>query len=211
MRRLTLLALTTSLSALVAATPAFAQTPDPVNPSGDPCQAPAQILDKAKCPDTANQADADQVTTQDAVEGKADSGDAILVVGSRIRRNDFNTGENITVITREESTQAGFNSTTEALQSTAVTNGTAQINNAFGGFVTDGGPGANTISLRGLGATRTLVLINGRRISPAGSRGAVGAADLNVLPTAIVDRIEVLRQAPRRSTVRTPSPASSTS
>jgi outer membrane receptor protein involved in Fe transport len=78
------------------------------------------------------------------------------------------------------------------LQSNAVTAGSAQINNAFGSYVTDGGPGANTISLRGLGAGRTLVLINGRRVSPAGTRGAVGSADLNVLPTAITERIEVL-------------------
>ena len=41
--------------------------------------------------------------------------------------------------------------------------------------------------------SRTLVLLNGRRVSPAGSRGSVGAADLNVLPTAMIDRVEVLR------------------
>ncbi len=52
--------------------------------------------------------------------------------------------------------------------------------------------GVNTLSLRGLGATRTLILLNGRRIAPAGTRGQVGAADLNVLPNAILDRIEVL-------------------
>ena len=57
----------------------------------------------------------------------------------------------VQLITREEVTAAGFSSATEALQGTAVTTGGAQINNAFGGFVTDGGPGANTLSLRGLG------------------------------------------------------------
>jgi len=46
---------------------------------------------------------------------------------------------------------SGFNSTTEALQSTGVTAGGSQINNAFGGYVTDGGPGANTISLAASG------------------------------------------------------------
>src|SRR5690606_21758628 len=63
----------------------------------------------------------------------------------------------------------------------------------FGGFVTDGGTGANTLGLRGLGPARTLVLLNGRRLAPGGTRGSVLAADLNVLPTAIVDRIEVLK------------------
>ena len=89
--------------------------------------------------------------------------------------------------------EPGFDSTTAALQSAGVTAGSGQINNAFGGFVTDGGPGANTIGLRGLGATRTLVLMNGRRISPAGTRGAVGTADVNVLPSSVIDRIEILK------------------
>ncbi|RYE46287.1 MAG: TonB-dependent receptor, partial [Sphingobacteriales bacterium] len=117
----------------------------------------------------------------------------VVIVGSRIRRTTFNSPSPVKVITREEATAAGFTNTTEMLQSTAVTSGSSQINNAYGGYVTNGGPGANTISLRGLGAERTLVLINGRRLSPAGSRGGVGSADLNVLPTAIVEHVEVLK------------------
>ncbi|WP_313454409.1 TonB-dependent receptor domain-containing protein [Brevundimonas sp.] len=117
----------------------------------------------------------------------------VVVVGSRLRRDNYNSPSPIQVITRDEATLAGFASTTEALQGTAVTGGTEQINNAFGGYVTNGGPGANTLSLRGLGAERTLVLLNGRRVAPAGSRGSVGSADLNVLPSAMVERIEVLK------------------
>ena len=119
--------------------------------------------------------------------------ETLTIVGSRIRRDNFNSPSPVEVITHEETTIAGFNSTTDVLQGTAVTGGTAQINNAFGNFVTDGGPGANTIGLRGLGATRTLVLLNGRRVTPAGTRGAVGAPDLNVLPNAIIDHIEILK------------------
>ncbi|MBN9480279.1 MAG: TonB-dependent receptor [Bordetella sp.] len=119
--------------------------------------------------------------------------DEIVVVGSRIRRDNYNAPSPTQVVTREEATLQGFASTTEALQSTAVTGGTSQINNAYGGYVTNGGPGANTIGLRGMGPSRTLVLLNGRRVSPAGSRGSVGSADLNVLPTAMIDRVEVLR------------------
>jgi len=120
-------------------------------------------------------------------------GDTITVTGSRLRRDAFNSVSPVQLITREQVTAAGFSSATEALQGTGVTTGGAQINNSFGGFVTDGGPGANTLSLRGLGAGRTLVLINGRRVAPSGTRGAVGSADLNVLPDAIIDHIEVLR------------------
>lgn len=129
----------------------------------------------------------------DSDETARSAGDAIVVTGSRVRRNEFTAAEPITVVTSEEITQAGFNSATEALQSTAITQGSGQINNFFGGFVTDGGTGANTLGLRGLGPSRTLILLNGRRLAPGGTRGSVLSADLNVLPTAIVDRIEVLK------------------
>lgn len=117
----------------------------------------------------------------------------VTVTGSRITRDVFNSVSPVQVITREETTLAGFDSTTAMLQGNSVTAGSSQINNAYGGFVTDGGPGANTLSLRGLGATRTLILLNGRRVAPAGSRGSVGSADLNVLPDAIIDHVEILK------------------
>ncbi len=126
-------------------------------------------------------------------EGAEEADETIVVVGSRLRRDVYNSPSPIQVVTNEESIRAGFNATAEVLQGTAISGGNAQINNAFGGYVTNGGPGANTLSLRGLGATRTLVLLNGRRVAPAGSRGSVGSADLNVLPSALIDRIEVLR------------------
>ena len=134
---------------------------------------------------------AGQLINQGAVSA-APGGNDIVVVGSRIRRNRFNTADPVTIITRDQTVDAGFSSTAEALQSVGVTGGTGQINDTFGGLVVNGGPGVNTLSLRGLGPTRTLVLLNGRRLSPAGTRGSVGAADLNVLPNAILDRIEVL-------------------
>ncbi|QDP18740.1 TonB-dependent receptor domain-containing protein [Sphingomonas xanthus] len=174
-----------SFFALAAAAPAYGQTPDTVLPNEDACQAPAGQVDKDACPDVA-----EQQSSAGAEAGS--SSEAIVVVGSRIPRNEFNTADNIKVLTRSESTQAGFVSTAEVLQSTAVTGGTSQINDSYGGFVVNGGPGVNTISLRGLGATRTLVLMNGRRVTPSGSRGAVGSADLNTLPSIIVDRVEIL-------------------
>ena len=117
----------------------------------------------------------------------------IVVVGSRIHRDVFNSPSPIQVITREEVTIGGYASTADLLQSSSVTSGSAQINGAYGGFVTNGGPGAKTLALRGLGAGRTLVMINGRRVAPAGTRGSVGSADLNVLPDAMIDHVEILR------------------
>ncbi|MFC4292118.1 TonB-dependent receptor plug domain-containing protein [Sphingorhabdus arenilitoris] len=138
--------------------------------------------------------DATEQSVDDEESASSGSGNAIVVTGSRIRRPDeFSATEPITVISRQEITQSGFNSATDALQSGAVTQGAGQINNAFGGFVTDGGTGANTLGLRGLGPARTLVLLNGRRLAPGGTRGSVVAADLNVLPTSIIDQIEILK------------------
>jgi len=117
----------------------------------------------------------------------------VVVSGSRIKRDNFSTAAPVTIIRNEDAVSAGFTSTAQVLQSTAITGGQGQINNAYGGFVTDGGPGANTIGLRGFGPTRSLVLLNGRRMAPSGTRGSVGAADLNTLPNSIVDRIEVLK------------------
>ena len=137
---------------------------------------------------------AQSTTEQETTSGEnAATVEEIVVVGSRLRRDNYNSPSPVQVVTREETTLAGFASTTDVLQSTAISGGTDQINNAYGGYVTNGGPGANTLSLRGLGATRTLILLNGRRVAPAGSRGSVGSADLNVLPSAMVERIEVLK------------------
>ena len=179
-----------SFAALAVAAPANAQTPDPVNPDRDPCQAPAdQRAPGVTCPPA--DSPAGEAIAQGAVATPADD-QGVVVVGSRIRRDRFNTADPVTIINRDAAVDAGFNSTAEVLQSVGVTGGTGQINDTFGGLVVEGGPGVNTLSLRGLGPTRTLILLNGRRIAPAGTRGQVGAADLNVLPNAILDRIEVL-------------------
>jgi outer membrane receptor protein involved in Fe transport len=117
----------------------------------------------------------------------------LVVTGSRLRRDEFSSSSPVEIITRGESVLAGTASTAEILQGSTVTSGTQQVTNTFLGFVTEGGPGANTVSLRGLGAVRTLVLLNGRRLAPAGTRGQVAPADLNVLPSAMVERIEILK------------------
>jgi iron complex outermembrane receptor protein len=117
----------------------------------------------------------------------------LTVVGSHIRRDNFTSPSPVDVITHDEVTIAGFGSTDDVLMSNSVTTGTAEINSAFGNFVVNGGGGVNTLGLRGLDPSRTLILLNGRRVTPSGSRGAVGAADLNVLPDAIVDHIEILK------------------
>lgn len=119
--------------------------------------------------------------------------DTVVVSGSRIKRDNYNTSAPVTIIRNEDAALAGHTSVGQVLQSTTITGGQGQVNNAYGGFVTDGGPGANTIGLRGFAPTRSLVLLNGRRLAPSGTRGSVGAADLNSLPNSIIEQIEVLK------------------
>ncbi|WKL55996.1 TonB-dependent receptor [Asticcacaulis sp. ZE23SCel15] len=117
----------------------------------------------------------------------------VVITGSRIKGKEYTSASPVTVITSERSTAAGLISASEILQSTGAAASSGQINNTFTGFVVGGGGGINTVSLRGLGAQRSLVLINGRRMPPAGVGGTVGPVDLNTIPSAFVSRYEILK------------------
>ena len=120
--------------------------------------------------------------------------EAIVVTGSRIKRSEFNSPDPIQVISAEQGQLKGIASASGLLMSSTIASGSPQVTSAISSaFVTDGGPGSETISLRGLGANRTLVLLNGRRAGPAGTRGGVSAFDLNVLPLAIIDHVDILK------------------
>jgi len=99
----------------------------------------------------------------------------------------------VQVITAEANVALGQIETAEFLQQSSIAAGSTQISHMFGGFITEGGTGVQTLSLRGLGANRSLVLLDGHRPGPAGTRGQVGAFDLNVLPSSIVQRVELLK------------------
>lgn len=118
----------------------------------------------------------------------------VIVTGSRIPQNEFTSPSPLQVLTSERAEQRGLSDTAQLLQSSTLAAGSPQVNSTISSaFVTDGGPGASTISLRGLGANRTLVLLNGRRAGPAGTRGGVSAFDLNVIPQSAINRIDVLK------------------
>ena len=116
----------------------------------------------------------------------------IIVTGSRIKRTEFSSTAPITIITNERSQLAGLLDSTQILQGSTVASG-QQLDDSFSGFVTDGGVGANSISLRGLGAQRTLVLVNGKRWGPSGVRGSTNAVDLTAIPTSMIARYEILK------------------
>lgn len=121
--------------------------------------------------------------------------DVITVTGSRIATvTPYNSSDPITVVDPEITKKEGKFDLATTLQSSPIAAGSTQVTAALSSnFVYNGGPGAQTIDLRGLGANRTLVLLNGRRAGPAGTRGGVSSFDLNVLPLSIVQNVEILK------------------
>lgn len=111
---------------------------------------------------------------------KAQQLETIVVTGSRIRRVDIETANPVFAIDRQTITQSGAVTLGDLVQETPAISGQAtnpRVNNG-------GGTGAATISLRGLGSNRTLVLIDGHRIVNN---------DINAIPAAMVERVEVLK------------------
>ncbi|MCC5851609.1 MAG: TonB-dependent receptor [Alkalimonas sp.] len=109
----------------------------------------------------------------------------IEVTGSRLRRTDLETASPITVVDRASIDAGGFRNLGEILttlnQADAL--GLTNVTND-----TNGNDGTQTISLRGIGSSRTLVLVDGRRWLALGG----GQVDISQIPVAAVERIEVL-------------------
>ena len=120
----------------------------------------------------------------------------IVATGSRIRRDNFSSAAPMDVVLAENAASRGINDVATLLQTTTVAAGSPQVTSAIsaaGPNPANGGLGTSTISLRGLGANRTLVLLNGRRAGPSGVGGSVSAFDLGGIPLSAVERVEVLK------------------
>ncbi|MGX9720763.1 TonB-dependent receptor plug domain-containing protein [Stenotrophomonas acidaminiphila] len=114
--------------------------------------------------------------------------DRIEVTGSRIKRTDVEGPNPVTVISRVEMEAAGEISVADFLRN--------NVYNSFGSTRESSGSATGsqaTVSMRGLGSAYTLVLLDGRRITPSGAL-AGGAANINMIPTSAIERIEILRE-----------------
>jgi outer membrane receptor protein involved in Fe transport len=110
----------------------------------------------------------------------------IVVTGSRIARNGFTAPTPVTVVGAEQLEQRAITNVGEAMNElpsfrALVTPATQQ---AAGGNI-----GARVLDLRGLGGTRTLVLLDGKRFVPSTTQGTI---DVNLMPSALVSRTEVV-------------------
>lgn len=126
-------------------------------------------------PSTTAAQDADQSSQ------KSQSLETIVVTGSNIRRVDIETANPVTTIDHAAIQESGKLTLGDLVQALPTMAGAATNPNVNNG----GGTGASTISLRGLGAARSLLLINGHRIP-------FQMQDLNFIPASGVERIEVL-------------------
>ncbi|MCY7319425.1 MAG: TonB-dependent receptor [Ramlibacter sp.] len=125
--------------------------------------------------------------------------DRIQVTGSRIKRAELEGQVPVQVVTREDIERTGLTSLGDIVQ--ALTGSGSALNTKFNssgnfGFPPDGsgvGAGSAQVDLRHLGPKRVLVLVDGIRwVNEASASGVGSATDLNTIPLAIVDRIEVL-------------------
>lgn len=108
------------------------------------------------------------------------------VTGSRLRDMSLDGSAQVDVIDRYEIERSGLQSLSEILRFLPAVAG-----NSTSTYVTNGGDGSATVTLRGLPSSHTLVLLNGRRLNTDALKGA--AVDLNTLPLAAIERIEVLK------------------
>jgi iron complex outermembrane receptor protein len=135
-------------------------------------------------------AQAQTVANDTSTDQQSASLQEVVVTGSRIANSVSKFHPAVTVITGEQLEDRGFTNAFDALnnlpQNTGFTQG-ADFGNTFT-------PAASTISLRGLGPNHTLILINGQRVAdyPIPYNGAVNFVNLANIPSAAIDRIEVL-------------------
>jgi outer membrane receptor protein involved in Fe transport len=125
-----------------------------------------------------------QAEVADGVDDDEEVGvEEIIVTGSRLRRRDFNAPSPIQSVDQEQIRNSGQANIEAAL------NQMPQVIPSQNRTTNNGSDGTAQINLRGLGAQRTLVMLNGRRMAPSGIGTAV---DINNLPQVLIDRVEII-------------------
>lgn len=126
-----------------------------------------------------------------AQQSGGDGVQRVEITGTNIKRAQAETASPVQVITRADLEKSGKTTVAEYLQSLSV-DGAGSLPTGFGnGFAA----GSTAISLRGLGATSTLVLLNGRRMASFGRAddGQKTFTDISTIPMELVERIDILK------------------
>lgn len=133
--------------------------------------------------------DETQTDQVDQVADDADSGAAIIVTGSRIRRPNLESTVPITSVSGEEFFQTGKTSVGDVLNELPALRSTFSQSNSSR-FL--GTAGLNLLDLRGLGTQRTLVLQNGRRHVAGDILSNAVSPDVNTIPTDLIERVDIV-------------------
>jgi len=123
-----------------------------------------------------------------ATQASAQEVSEVVVTGSRIPQPNLTSASPVTVVGAQDVLTRGIT------RSEDLVNQLPQVFAAQGSSYANGATGTATVDLRGLGANRTLVLIDGRRLQPGTpAAGATNTApDLNFIPSALIERVEVV-------------------
>jgi len=118
------------------------------------------------------------------VSAQDDDIEQVIVTGSRIARPDFDSASPIVSVTKELFERSGSNTVESTLNTLPqfVPSYTSTSNNPGNG-------GQANVSLRGLGPTATLVLVDGKRLMPANGDGVT---DLNIIPSSLIESVEII-------------------
>lgn len=129
--------------------------------------------------------------TPDQAEAQADTGQDIVVTGTIFRRTNTETPSPVSVLSSQAIEQRGLVTVSDAVQTIAASNGGGIPQNFTGAFAS----GATSVSLRALTTNSTLTLFDGLRAAnyPLADDGQRSFVDLNTIPSATVERIEVVR------------------
>ena len=111
------------------------------------------------------------------------------MTGSLLKRIDGDTALPVTILKMDDLVKQGITSAEQVVQRLPQNQSTIGVSQAVGAST----GGAAQADLRGLGANKTLVLLNGRRMANIAFPGLEGAIDLSSIPLSAIDRIEVLR------------------
>lgn len=141
-----------------------------------------------------------QTTPRDAPtvqpDAATDTGEEIVVTGSRIARPDYAAPNPVVSFGAEDLAQSGTTNVTTFLQRVPALTNSLDSTRTAGRSQPDGAlgqVGLNLLDLRGLGPNRTLVLVNGRR--HVAGQPDTAAVDINAIPTDLIERVDVLTGA----------------
>jgi iron complex outermembrane recepter protein len=114
------------------------------------------------------------------------SSQEIIVTGTRIPQVNLTSPAPVTVVTNQDVKLTGTTRVEDLL------NQLPSVGASQASGVSNGATGTAEVDLRYLGSKRTLTLVNGRRLAPGDPNSTTQAADLNLIPAALIKRVEVL-------------------